>query len=208
MYKPSSELAGDFYAWYPIGPNRYGIILLDMMGHGISSSLVCMYIYSALKDTITNICNPEGVMQELNRRMAQLHRPDNLINYYFTAIYMVLDTERRTIEYVNAGHPAGIAVLDGEVKLLNEGCCAIGFFEGIDIVKGLISYEKEARIALFTDGLTEWLDHEEMDGVTQIRKGLQSVTSHDPEGLIERIYPYDKAGAPQDDMCLVMVSVT
>lgn len=208
VYKPSSELAGDFYAWYPIGPNRYGIILLDMMGHGISSSLVCMYIYSAMKDTITNICDPEGVMKELNCRMNQLHKSDNLINYYFTAIYMVLDTERRTIDYVNAGHPTGIALLDGEVKLLTEGCCAIGFFEGIEIVQGSISYQKEAKIALFTDGLSEWLDNEERDGVAQIREGLKALTSHDPDGLIENIYPYAKTGSPQDDMCLVMVSVS
>jgi serine phosphatase RsbU (regulator of sigma subunit) len=208
VYKPSSELAGDFYAWYPIGPNRYGIILLDMMGHGISSSLVCMYIYSSLKDTITNICDPEGVMQELNKRMNQLHKSDNLINYYFTAIYMVLDTEHKTIDYVNAGHPTGIVMMDDEVKLLTEGCCAIGFFEAIEIVKGSISYQKEAKIALFTDGLSEWLDHEETDGVTQIMAGLKASTSHDPNGLLERIYPYAKTGSPQDDMCLVMVSVS
>lgn len=206
VYKPSSELAGDFYAWYPIGPNRHGIILLDMMGHGISSSLVCMYIYSALKDTITNICDPEGVMHELNGRMNQLHQSDNLINYYFTAIYMVLDTEQQTIEYVNAGHPAGIALLDGEVKLLTEGCCALGFFEGIEITKGVIPYEKEARIVLFTDGLSEWLDDEQEDGITKIMGSLKETTTHDPDGLVERIYPYAKTGSPQDDMCLVMIT--
>ncbi|NOV01797.1 PP2C family protein-serine/threonine phosphatase [Paenibacillus planticolens] len=207
VYKPSSELAGDFYAWYPIGPNRYGIILLDMMGHGISSSLVCMYIYSALKDTITQICDPEGVIRELNGRMHQLHQSDSLINYYFTAIYMVLDTEQRTIEYVNAGHPPGLAMLDGEIKLLTEGCCAIGFFEGIDVTKGVIRYDREARIVLFTDGLSEWLDDEEQDGTAKIKQGLQSAEAHDPDDLVERIYPNDKNGSPQDDICLVMVSI-
>lgn len=39
IYQPSSELAGDLYAWYPLGDGRYGVILLDIMGHGISSSL-------------------------------------------------------------------------------------------------------------------------------------------------------------------------
>ncbi len=115
VYQPSFELAGDLYAWYQISPNRYGVILLDMMGHGISSSLMCMYIYSVLKDTITGICDPEAVVKELNRRMTQLDMPDSLMNYYFTAIYLVLDTEKQTIEYVNAGHPAGIALVDDEV---------------------------------------------------------------------------------------------
>jgi sigma-B regulation protein RsbU (phosphoserine phosphatase) len=208
VYQPSSELAGDFYAWYPIGPHQYGIILLDMMGHGISSSLVCMYIYSALKDTITGLGDPVLVMQELNRRMNQLHVTDSLINYYFTAIYMVLDTEQRTIEYVNAGHPAGIAVLDGEVKLLSEGCCAIGFFEGIEITKGYATYEKEARFVLFTDGLTEGIEDEERDGLSLIMESMKAMAPHDPEGLIARLSPTAINSASQDDMCLVMVSAS
>lgn len=83
VYKPSFELAGDLYAWYQISPTRYGVILLDVMGHGISSSLVCMYIYSILKDTITGQCDPVSVMKELNRRMNQLQIPDSLINYLY-----------------------------------------------------------------------------------------------------------------------------
>ncbi|CAN7734313.1 SpoIIE family protein phosphatase [Paenibacillus sp. LjRoot56] len=208
VYRPSSELAGDFYAWYPIGPHQYGIILLDMMGHGISSSLVCMYIYSALKDTITAIGDPDLVMQELNRRMNQLHVTDSLINYYFTAIYLVLDTEQRTIEYVNAGHPAGVAVLDGEVQLLSEGCCAIGFFEGIEITKGYASYEKQAQIVLYTDGLTEWIADEEHDGLAQIKSSLKHMKGHDPEGMVERLSATTKNGPSQDDMCLVVISAS
>lgn len=82
-------------------------------------------------------------------------------------------------------------------------------FEGIEVTKGIIRYEQEARIVLFTDGLSEWLDDEEQDGIAKIRQGLQSSGStHDPEGLVERIYPHDKSGAPQDDMCLVMISIS
>ncbi|MCL6459548.1 MAG: response regulator, partial [Gorillibacterium sp.] len=72
-YYPSSELAGDMYSWYRIDDNRYGIILLDMMGHGISSSLVCMFISSVLKDTIIRLVYPELVINELNRYMNQLY---------------------------------------------------------------------------------------------------------------------------------------
>src|SRR5690606_18037831 len=72
-YQPSFELAGDFYAWYRIDKQRYGAILLDMMGHGISASLVCMYISSVLRDTITRMSDMEQVIHELNRYMNQLH---------------------------------------------------------------------------------------------------------------------------------------
>ena len=43
------------YYWYKIDENRYGIILLDVMGHGISASLVCMFISSVLRETIKSL---------------------------------------------------------------------------------------------------------------------------------------------------------
>ncbi|WP_066309906.1 PP2C family protein-serine/threonine phosphatase [Bacillus sp. FJAT-29814] len=205
VYKPSFELAGDLYIWYQISPNRYGVILLDMMGHGISSSLVCMYIYSALKDTITGLGDPEAVMQELNRRMNQLHMPESLINYYFTAIYFVLDTENRTIEYVNAGHPAGLALVDGQLQQLDQGCCALGFFEKIEVTKGVIPYQEDARILLFTDGLSEWLEEEYDDARVKLVDGLRA--TEDPEALLEALLPSaEPLQTQKDDMCLVMIS--
>ncbi|MFB5193739.1 PP2C family protein-serine/threonine phosphatase [Neobacillus sp. KR4-4] len=207
IYKPSFELAGDLYAWYPISEHRYGVILLDMMGHGISSSLVCMYIYSALKDTITGMCDPERVMRELNRRMYQLKMPDHLINYYFTAIYLVLDTETQTIEYVNAGHPAGIAIVDDEVKLLTDGCCALGFFEEIDVTKGVIPYKRGARTLLFTDGLSEWLEEDYKDAIAKLISTLQAKDIDTPDAFLHQLQPsLEPHNAPKDDLCLVMIS--
>ncbi|KLT15578.1 PP2C family protein-serine/threonine phosphatase [Neobacillus vireti] len=209
VYKPSFELAGDLYAWYQISPHRYGVILLDMMGHGISSSLVCMYIYSALKDSITGLCDPEAVMKELNWRMNQLHN-DSLINYYFTAIYFVLDTEKQSIEYVNAGHPAGIALVDGEVRLLEKGCPALGFFDEIEVSKGVISYKDDARILLFTDGLSEWLEEEYEDAVVKLISCLQEEgAGADPAAMLQRLQPSCELTNPQkDDICLVMIATS
>lgn len=207
VYRPTFELAGDFYAWYQISPNQYGVILLDMMGHGISSSLVGMYIYSALKDTITGIADPEKVVKELNRRMIQLHTPDSLMNYYFTAIYFVLDTKKQTIEYVNAGHPAGIAIVDQEVKLLTEGSCALGFFEEIDVTKGVIPYRESARILLFTDGLSEWLEEKYEDATDKLIGSLQAEDMQDPAALLHQLQPgWEHINPPKDDMCLVLIS--
>jgi sigma-B regulation protein RsbU (phosphoserine phosphatase) len=209
VYKPSFELAGDLYAWYQISPGRYGVILLDMMGHGISSSLVCMYIYSTLKDAITGIGDPEAVMVELNRRMNQLQMPESLENYYFTAIYFVLDTAEHTIEYVNAGHPAGIAIVDEEVQLMTNGCCPLGFFEEIEVTKGVIPYQKDARILLFTDGLSEGLEEEYEVAISKLIRSLREQEMEDPKELFERLQlSSELLQAAKDDMCLVMVSTS
>jgi len=155
VYQPSYKIAGDFYAWYQISEHRYGIIILDMMGHGISSSLVCMYISSVLQDTIKKISDPEQVITELNRYMNQIGMTDKLVNYYFTAIYLVLDTEEKIIEYVNAGHPPGMVYMDNKVEKLEQSCCAVGLFDTIKISKGKHTYKDSVQIILYTDGLIE-----------------------------------------------------
>lgn len=207
-YYPSSELAGDMYSWYPIDEHRYGIILLDTMGHGISSSLVCMFISSALQDAIMNLVDPELVMQELNRYMSQLYNKDHFMHYYFTAIYMVIDTKHKTIEYVNAGHPPAVAYLDGgEIRMLDKGCCAIGFFEKIEIQKETIRFEDAARLFLYTDGLAEAMveEKDEIEGMHRLVEVLAGYTENMCVDVVERIVPEDARRSQQDDMCLVMV---
>ncbi|WP_312110875.1 PP2C family protein-serine/threonine phosphatase [Brevibacillus reuszeri] len=206
VYEPSSELAGDLYAWYQIAPNRYAVLLLDMMGHGISSSLVCMYMYAALKDTMMGVSEPKAVMEELNRRMNQLQMTDRLMNYYFTAIYLVLDTEQRTIQYVNAGHPAGVAVVDGKAVSLDKGCCALGFFEKIEIDQVEISYDKESRIILFTDGLVESLEGRYENGAVPFMSRLREQDAHDPTGFVQKLEQGTGDTESKDDRCLVMIS--
>jgi sigma-B regulation protein RsbU (phosphoserine phosphatase) len=191
IYQPSATLAGDFYAWHRISENRYGVIILDMMGHGISSSLVCMFISSILQDTIKNISEPQEVISELNRYMNILHWNGKLANYYFTAIYLVIDTKEKTINYVNAGHPPGILLVDGKVEYLNTSCCAVGFFENLEITKRTLHYQHSLRIMLYTDGLVEFIDY-----------------NHLAFSELETIYNKPELAANQeDDICLLRISV-
>ncbi|MGN7382166.1 PP2C family protein-serine/threonine phosphatase [Paenibacillus sp. SAFN-117] len=206
-YYPSSELAGDMYSWFKIDEHRYGIILLDTMGHGISSSLVCMYISSVLQDTITELTDPEKVIHELNRYMSQLHNKEHFIHYYFTAIYMVIDTKNKQIEYVNAGHPPAVVFRDsGQVTMMDRGCCAVGFFEKIDIRKSVIRYEEQARIFMFTDGLAEVLDTEGTDGLQELTGKLKRLRNHEVEDYVPLLVPEELRADHEDDMCLVIVT--
>ncbi len=206
VYQPSSELAGDFYGWYQIDKHRYGIILLDMMGHGISASLVCMYISSILRDTITRISDMEQAILELNRYMNQLHMEDELINYYFTAIYMVIDTEDKTIEYVNAGHPAGIVYMDNKIELLEHCCGAIGLFPTLHVNKKSIRYTKDMKILLYTDGLTDSLNNGAEVSSEKLLALLDNKHELEPHAIIQQLLPQCNHANQKDDICLVKVT--
>ncbi|HFK1791456.1 TPA: SpoIIE family protein phosphatase [Bacillus pacificus] len=204
-YLPSFKLAGDMYYWYKIDENRYGIILLDVMGHGVSASLVCMFISSVLRETIKSLIDPELVMKDLNKYMTLLHNENDNIPYYFTAIYLVVDTEKRTIEYVNAGHPSGYVLVDEtNVVELNRGSCAVGFFDEIKVKKTVIPFEKNAQITLFTDGVLEAIANDEFEAEEKLRAFTERKWG-DLEEEIEGFYKEEQKKAQSDDMCLIMI---
>jgi sigma-B regulation protein RsbU (phosphoserine phosphatase) len=206
IYQPSSELAGDFYEWHQIDERRYGAILLDVMGHGIASSLVCMYISSLLRDAITRIVDPNQVMHELNRYMQHLYKPDEILNYYFTAIYLVVDTEQKTIEYVNAGHPAGEALIDGQIVPLDQGCCAIGLFNNIEISKGVLHYQDPVKIMLYTDGLLEAMGDEQETKLNDVISGWREDRFACPKQALDHAIKEHVNGNQKDDICMVMIA--
>ncbi|MFE7376438.1 SpoIIE family protein phosphatase [Bacillus cereus] len=204
-YLPSFKLAGDMYYWYKIDENRYGIILLDVMGHGISASLVCMFISSVLRETIKCLIDPELVIKELNKYMTLLHNENDNIPYYFTAIYLVVNTEDRTVEYVNAGHPSGYVLVDEtNVVELDRGSCAVGFFDEIKVKKTVIPFEKNAQILLFTDGVLEAIANDEFESEEKLRTFTERKWG-DLEGEIEGFYKEEQKKAQSDDMCLIMI---
>ncbi|PEV36557.1 fused response regulator/phosphatase [Bacillus thuringiensis] len=204
-YLPSFKLAGDMYYWYKIDENRYGIILLDVMGHGISASLVCMFISSVLRETIKCLIDSELVIKELNKYMTLLHNENDNIPYYFTAIYLVVNTEDRTVEYVNAGHPAGYVLVDEtNVVELDRGSCAVGFFDEIKVKKTVIPFEKNAQILLFTDGVLEAIANDEFESEEKLRTFTERKWG-DLEGEIEGFYKEEQKKAQSDDMCLIMI---
>ncbi|OWT48328.1 fused response regulator/phosphatase [Bacillus sp. K2I17] len=204
-YLPSFKLAGDMYYWYKIDKNRYGIILLDVMGHGISASLVCMFISSVLRETIKSLIDPELVIKDLNKYMTLLHNENDNIPYYFTAIYLVVDTEKRTIEYVNAGHPSGYVLVDeANVVELNRGGCAVGFFDEIKVEKTVIPFEENAQILLFTDGVLEAIANDEFESEEKLRAFTERKWG-DLEEEIEGFYKEEQKKTQSDDMCLIMI---
>ncbi|HJV46508.1 MAG TPA: SpoIIE family protein phosphatase [Bacillota bacterium] len=156
FYWPSRDIGGDMYAWFPIDQNRYGVILVDVMGSGVSASLISMSLRALLRGIITRLVEPIAVMTELNIQMRRMFSSSSPILYYCTAIYLLVDTSQGRIEYVNAGHPAGI-FLNGneEVHLLEQGMVPVGLMSDPEIEKEVQFYEQAGRMILYTDG---WVD--------------------------------------------------
>ncbi|WP_017756271.1 SpoIIE family protein phosphatase [Calidifontibacillus oryziterrae] len=189
VYLPSAQLAGDMYAWYQINPGKYGVILFDIMGHGVASSLVSMSIRSLLRGIITRYVKPEKVLQELNEHMQVLYRENEMsISYFFTAIYLVIDLEENSIEYASAGHPPGLLISDDHrIKYLDKGCPPIGMVTKLSVETEKLSIIGSTQIILYTDGLTDSFGRSTYENIEKLKNIVSSINKWESSQLLQSI---------------------
>lgn len=209
IYCPSEVLAGDLYAWHRIDEDRYGVAVIDAMGHGISSSLVCMFIASVLKEAMVQLVDPKRVMEELNRRALSLQFADQLIQYYYTGIYLVVDVKRGVLEYVNAGHPPGLVMRsDGSAERLAGGCAAIGMFDQLQIASHRIALSEGDRVVLVTDGFVDAMDAPEGERLERLFDKLTELSRDmPPQQWTAPLTELAEQSERMDDQCLVWVDI-
>ena len=160
IYTPSYYLGGDMYIWYKINEENYGIILLDVMGHGIASALVSMSVRALLRGIVTKCREPDIVLQELNQHVYSFFRDENTSythKYYLTCVYVLVNTKEKIIKYASAGHPPSFLVnSNGLIVELNKGTVPLGLLQEIEVEVGTHYYESnQTKIILYTDGITE-----------------------------------------------------
>lgn len=204
-YVPSFNLAGDLYYWSELEEGKYAVMLLDMMGHGVSASLVCMYISSVLREAINTLKKPHLVIAELNRYMNMLQNEQEELSYYFTAVYFIIDPKEKRIDYVNAGHPTCYALLDEQtVEPLTQTACAVGFFEEMDVTTNTLHYNENVQLLLFTDGVIEAMDDDEFAAEKKIEQYMRR-RWHSIERPLHLLVPTEKRSNQPDDMCVVLL---
>lgn len=158
IYLPSALLGGDMYAWYEIDETYYGILLMDVAGHGVASSLVSMSVRSLLRGIINTYIEPRLVLQILNDHLHSLFHEKQSIqkNYYLTCIYALVNTENQHIQFASAGHPPAFLLIEDEVIELNNGTVPLGMLQTIDVETASYSYKKgSSKLIFYTDGLIE-----------------------------------------------------
>jgi sigma-B regulation protein RsbU (phosphoserine phosphatase) len=91
---------------------------------------------------------------QMNRVMCH-----NMVPYKFiSCVYGLLDTQTRTLSYVNAGHCPPMLVRRGTCMRLKEGGPVLGVFADQSYQPGEIELNSGDCVLFFTDGVTEARD--------------------------------------------------
>ncbi len=161
LYEPAREVGGDFFDFYEISESISAFIIADVSGKGIPAAL--------FTGTVKNILRAE---QKTNYDPASLFSGSNTLIYneseygmFVTAFYIIVDENGKKLFFSSAGHNEQMLIRrrSPEVVSLKTSGKPLGISDNAGYAGGSAEYEKGDILLLFTDGLVEALDGEEMD---------------------------------------------
>lgn len=217
LYKPSHHLAGDFFFLLPVSKDRLGILICDVMGHGVKASLVTMLLRGLMLEDTDLLVQPEKLLEHLNRNLYKLAE-DEEFPRFVTAVYCVVNLKNGNVGMANAGHPIPLRRVEDEEGVRFEACPAgdvgpaLGLIEDEKFGHSDFKLTSMSELFFFTDGLVEEMTTSGDDyGVERLAKAIMR---HDalelPEQLKSIASDIEEASAAQalsDDICMIAVRV-
>ena len=149
----SRAVCGDFYDFIPVEDGKLGITLGDVCGIGPSAANGSALARYTLRTFLSEESEPGALFERMNTHVSHEIENDRFIRLLFG----VLDPERATFDYVNAGHvpPVVYRARSAEVEWLDEGGIAMGVQSDAEYKTGHIELEPGDMLVLYTDGVTE-----------------------------------------------------
>jgi sigma-B regulation protein RsbU (phosphoserine phosphatase) len=210
-YVPISGMAGDFFEVFAISPERVGMLICDVMGHGVRSALVVAMLRGLIeKERGKNAQDPGRYLSKLNSGLASiLHRAG--VTMFATAFYVVIDFAAGEIRYASAGHPAAVVDQGGDAHELplGEGKGAgLGLFAESSYRTERVPLAGVRQLLLFTDGL---LEAENSKGELFLEKRLGRIVAKSSAASLEdsldeimaRVLDFSGGHHFDDDVCMV-----
>lgn len=158
LYRPASELAGDFFEVLPLDEKRAGFLVCDVMGHGVRSALIVSMLRGLIEKQVAISMMAPDFLTGLNEGLCHLLEESG-ITLFATAVYGLINLEANTVELALAGHPSPVAVFEDGVRQLmppqEARGPALGIMPGANYGSVTADLTGLKRMICFTDGLLE-----------------------------------------------------
>jgi phosphoserine phosphatase RsbU/P len=204
-YVPHDLVGGDFFAIKPLDSDHYGILLADVMGHGVAAALYTMHL-SSLWDRYSGLLfEPAAFARQVNNELERVVKGES----FATAVCGVIDASRRRLRWVSAGGPPGLAVrANGVIEELESSGFPFGMMADAGYEEMDVSFDDRDGLLFFSDGITEVHNAQgEMLGIQGLLRMLKEI-GYPASGLKigaveEQILVYSNDLRLPDDITLI-----
>ncbi|GAA0233841.1 SpoIIE family protein phosphatase [Actinomadura nitritigenes] len=204
-YRPAGQAAqvgGDWFDAFPLPGRRLGIVVGDVMGHGLTSAAIMGQMRTAVRTLAVEDMRPDLLLRQLDALARRLGE-----GYVATCLYAVYDPVARRCSFANAGHVPPVLVSDGGESRVLPVPAGLPIGVGGEPFETMeIEVEDGSRLVLCTDGLLERRDRDIDQGLEELR-ALLAGPDRPLDATCDALLDALATTAPADDIAIVAVGL-
>jgi len=205
-YRPMQQVGGDYFDYVKLADNRVGIVVADVVGHGIAAALLMAKVSAESRFALATCKSAEEAIQTMNTNLSDLK-----IDRFVTLALALVDFNDNKMTIVNAGHmPPLLRNAAGQYRKLGEEETGIplGIAEDFQYESLEIGLEVGDVVTMYTDGVNEAMNAaDEQLTTTRLIDELKQAQCKTPQTICEQIVKIVSRHAGDtpaiDDMCAV-----
>ena len=212
-YQPadtSAGVGGDWFDIIPLSGARVGLVVGDVVGHGIQASATMGRLRTAVQTLADVDLPPDELLAHLDDLVIRLGGDSENderaggVETGATCLYAVYDPVSRTLTASSAGHPPPVLVLpDGTTRMVDISVGPVLGVGGLPFEAIELELPEGSLIGLYSDGLVESTNHDPDLGIEQLRAVL-AAPEPNLESLCDQVLSALLPEHPTDDVALVL----
>ena len=216
IYRPTSSVSGDFFNFVRVSDTAVGVLICDVMGHGVRAALVTAMMRALEEQLGETAGDPGALLTEINRALRGILRQSGA-TLFTTACYLVADVATSRIAFANAGHPSPLLVRGTPrevhpITTRETAGPALGLFEDMQYRTHECPMAADDLILLFTDGLFEVENvSDEAFSERRLRESVRQRAGMPPAQLVNDVFTeierFAKGRDFTDDVCLIGMEI-
>lgn len=215
-YLPATTLGGDFFDFVQLSDTQCGVLVCDVMGHGVRAGLLTALVRGVVEEMGPRASDPAHVLGEINRSLMPIvERTGQPV--FATVFFGVIDVAAKTLAYGNAGHPAPLVLRSGSNAIARLAPAdpepATGLLGEFSYTRSECPFLPGDLFLGYTDGVLEAANNDgQIFGEERIRKVLGRCQGKPSASvcteLLEEVENYSHRRVFEDDVCIVAIEAT
>jgi serine phosphatase RsbU (regulator of sigma subunit) len=155
------EVGGDFYDVLSLSANTLLLIVADVMGKGVPAAMFAAVFAATVRGLVLASPDwarrPSLLLSRVNRQMAERLSD---VDMFITAQLVFVDVAKRELVAASAGHCPMLvgAIHKTGVHTVSPEGVPLGILSDATFTDEIIALERDCRVLMYTDGLTEARD--------------------------------------------------
>jgi len=201
---PAREVGGDFFNYFELPGGDLAVLVGDVSGKGISAALLMANIQATLRARLPLEPDLARLAASIDREIDETTPP----GVYATLFVGVVDPQRKTLRYVNAGHHPQFLIRGEGIVTLSTSGMPVGLFAGHGYTERTVQLADNDVLFFYTDGLVE-VENEagEMFGSERLEALVRRHGREDVNALLqhaeENVRHFRGAAEPFDDVTIM-----